>query len=73
MPVIFHAPNHGYRAIGEEVYITNEDLNAEILLTLEGDFSKQINDIEITKIELTNLGTIDLGEIVPDLRLRYNQ
>ena len=69
----FASPNHGYRAIGEEVYITNEDLNAGILLTLEGDFSKQINDIEITKIELTNLGTIDLGEIVPDLRLRYNQ
>lgn len=64
----FASPDQGYRAIGEEICTTTDDLNAEILLTFEGDFSKQNNEIKISKIELTNLDTIDLGDIGPDLR-----
>ena len=58
--------DYGYRDIGDNICTAKDDLNVEILVTLEGDFSGQNNDLEITKTELVNLGTIDLGDIGPD-------
>lgn len=54
--------------LDEESYVSQEDFNAEILLHLEGDFSRAIAGAEIRKIEVLNeIEVIDLGFVGPDI------
>lgn len=54
--------------LDEESYVSQEDFNAEILLHLEGDFSRAIAGAEIKRIEVLNeIEAIDLGFVGPDI------
>ncbi|WP_323813948.1 PIN domain-containing protein [Cellvibrio sp. NN19] len=54
--------------LDDELYVSQEEFTAEILLHLEGDFSGDITGAEITNIEIINeIEIIDLGFVGPDL------
>ena len=56
-----------YIYIGDCRSTTEADLNVEILVTLEGDFSNPVNNFKITEIELVDLtDTIDFGYVEVD-------
>jgi hypothetical protein len=54
--------------LDDELYVSQDDFTAEILLHLEGDFSGVIAGAEIKNIEILNeIDVIDLGFVGPDL------
>ena len=58
-----------YTYIGDGGATVESDIDVEILVTLEGDFSDRNNDYRIKKVELVVLaGNIDFGDIGPDIR-----
>lgn len=60
-----HLSGGDHLDLGNAYYTKEADLNAEILVTLVGDFAK--DDFEITEIEMTHVeDTIDYGEINPN-------
>ena len=67
--VVRDSIDNDYIYIGDSLSKIESDLNVEILVTLEGDFSDLNNDFEITNIELVKLTkTLDFGHIGPDYR-----
>ncbi|MCY4420288.1 MAG: PIN domain-containing protein [Gammaproteobacteria bacterium] len=53
--------------LGNAYYTAEADLNAEILVTLEGDFAGGDGNFEITDIEMTYVeDAVDFGEINPN-------
>lgn len=60
-----HLSEGDHLDLGNAYYTTEAYLDAEILVTLEGDFAN--NNFEITEIEMTHVeDTIDYGEINPN-------
>jgi hypothetical protein len=56
-----------YVPIGSASASTEVEFETEILFTIEGDFVKEPDDVEITEFELLSYpGTIDFGDIEPD-------
>lgn len=56
-----------YVGMGGNICRTNETYHTDILLTLSGDFSHDVNDIEVTEVEiLENISVAHFGEVEPD-------
>ncbi|MBU2240432.1 MAG: DUF4935 domain-containing protein [Gammaproteobacteria bacterium] len=63
-----------YVGMGGNVCTTSESYHTDILLTLAGDFSRDFDGIEVTKIEvLETVKHADFGEVEPDWRGEYDE
>jgi hypothetical protein len=63
-----------YVGMGGNVCTTNESYHTDILITLTGDFSKDVDDIKASEIEI--LDTIHLanfGQVEPDWSSEYDE
>lgn len=63
-----------YVRMGSNICKTVENFHTDILLTLSGDFSQDIEDIEVVDIEVVEtLKEVNFGEVKPDWRSHYDE
>jgi hypothetical protein len=63
-----------YVRMGSNICKTVENFHTDILLTMSGDFSQDIEDIEVVDIEVVEtLKEVNFGEVEPDWRSHFDE